>query len=133
MNFSSGLAVLLAIIDFFTAAPALPQELRQIPTEFRGTWGWGAEECSAKDWRKRDTLHQIGGSGIEYWESECRVASLSRSTDDPDALSLRLNCSGEGEEWDLDEVWKRFEIGGAEYLIKVTLGRNEVRLYRFCR
>lgn len=125
--------VLVAAIGIFSGTPASTQELQQIPTEFHGIWGWGAEECSAKDWRNKDTLHQIRESSIEYWESECRVARLSRPTDDPDALVLRLNCSGEGEEWQMDEVWKKLEIGGARYLIKVTLGRNEVRLYWFCR
>jgi hypothetical protein len=38
---------------------------------------------------------------------------------------FRLNCSAEGEEWEMDEVWKKFKIGGAQYLIKVTLDRNE--------
>jgi hypothetical protein len=113
--------------------PALAQQAQPIPTEYHGIWGWGAQECSAKDWRNRDTLHQIKESDIDYWESECRMSTLSRPTDDPEALVIRLKCSGEGEEWDMEEVWKRFDIGGARYLIKVTLGRNEVRLYRSCR
>ena len=126
------IAIILAGSLFFCTASAMAQQ-EQIPSEFRGIWGWGAEACSTKDWRNKDIFHQIRPSDIEYWESECRVANLSRSSDDSDALVLRLNCSGEGEEWEMNEIWKKFDIGGTQYLIKVTLNRNEVRLYRLCR
>jgi hypothetical protein len=132
LNFGCKVAVVFTAMGITTATPTLSQEVQPIPTEFHGIWGWGAEECAVKNWRNQDTLHQIRGSDIEYWESECRVATLSRSVDDVDTLSLHLNCSGEGEAWQMDELWKKFEVGGAQYLIKVTLGRNEVRLYRSC-
>src|SRR5262245_47059917 len=116
MILDSRVVVLVTAIGVFSGTSAYAQQAQQIPTEFHGVWGWGAEVCSAKNWRDQDTLHQIRTSDIEFWESECRVATLSRSTDDPEALVLRLNCSGEGEEWDMDEVWKRFDIGRAQYL-----------------
>lgn len=112
---------------------ASAEDKKQIPGEFRGIWGLGSTQCSAKDWRNVDNLIEIGSTEITYWESECRITSGSGLSDDLVTLKLKLNCSGEGEEWQVNQLWKRLVIDNAEFLITVTPATSQITTYRKCQ
>jgi hypothetical protein len=128
INFTTGVALIATLSSISSVAA---QETSQIPTEFPGIWGWGTAQCSASDWRNVDVLHQITADRTEWWEATCDVVEVARQ-EGGDSIKVKLNCSGEGEEWIATEFWKPFMIESKKYLVTATVETDQLQIYRQC-
>ena len=103
-----------------------------IPAEYHGIWGPGAAACRTTDWRNVDTLVRIAADAITYWESECRPVGSVRRLRGGQSLKLELSCAGEGETWEIAQLWGRLQAGADAYLVTVTPETDQVLFYRRC-
>jgi hypothetical protein len=103
-----------------------------IPGDFQGIWGLGAEACRAADWHSVDTLIRIGPDAITYWESECRPVGAVRRLQGGRVLKLEFTCTGEGETWEIAQLWGRLAAETGDYMVTVTPDTDQVLFYRRC-
>jgi hypothetical protein len=103
-----------------------------IPPEYQGFWGFATGQCTAKDWRKVDTVHRISSDKTDWWEASCDVKDVARAADEKRVLKVQLSCSGEGEEWTSRELWRLVDIDRGRYLIAAIPERSLIQIYRRC-
>ena len=103
-----------------------------IPSDFHGIWGLGSEACRTTDWRSVDTLIRIGPDAITYWESECRPVGMVRRLQAGKVIKLEFTCTGEGETWEIAQLWGRLAAATGDYLVTVTPDTDQVLFYRRC-
>jgi hypothetical protein len=125
------LIVAALTLPFHITSALSAEDLPEIPSDFHGTWGLGTAPCSVKDWRNRDTLHQISATGTEWWEATCL---LDRAERDESGTSLKTywRCEGEGEQRTSVELWRLFTIDGAKYLVTSAMTPGRMNIYRRC-
>jgi hypothetical protein len=116
------------------AVPSLAQSPPEasIPADFQGIWGLGAAACRTTDWRNVDTLVRIAADAITYWESECRPVGTVRRLRGGQSLRLEFTCAGEGETWEITQLWGRLQAGPDAFLVTVTPETDQVLFYRRC-
>ena len=132
MRWGRPLMAVAALMAMANPSPAQSAPEATLPADYQGIWGLGPEACWTTDWRNVDTLVRIAADAITYWESECRPVGAIRRLRGGRTLKLELGCTGEGETWEIAQLWGRLQAGSDAYLVMVTPETDQVLFYRRC-
>lgn len=127
-------------VGFLTPATSFASN---VPERFRGVWQVmesGEAVCKASDWDTdlhTDTHVRIEPGLVRYHESECRFRTIAKPQlqHDAGAIRITMSCEGEGEKWQLTEVWQSLDVLGRTMLAKTNVDKRypSTILYQKCQ
>lgn len=127
--------ILLAAILSVTAGIGLAQA-QTFPKEFLGEWIAHNDDepvtCApgAMDRMESDTIMKIEPRSTTQWESSCRLQAFKMQNT---AGSVRLLCHGEGERWQLNQLWSVRKIGEKPVLLIATPKDGFISVFQKCQ
>ncbi len=126
---------LLAAILFVTAGIGLAQA-QTFPKEFLGEWIAHNDEepvaCTpgAMDRMESDTIMKIEPRSTTQWEPSCRLQAFKMQNT---AGSVRLICNGEGDRWQLNQLWAVRKISEKPVLLIATPKEGVISVFQKCQ
>lgn len=127
--------MILAAILSVTAGAGLAQA-QTFPKEFLGEWIAHNDEeqavCTpgAMDRMESDTIMKIEPRSTTQWESSCRLQAFKMQNS---ASSVRLVCNGEGDRWQLNQLWAVRKIGEKPVLLIATPKDGLISVFHKCQ
>jgi hypothetical protein len=131
----AGKTIIALLFPFtvFQAATATTQ-FDQVLSDFLGVWILGEadnNQCKASDWKaqENDRLINVSSSSVEYWEDECKILSVKRSTPGQydTTVNVELACGGEGLTWRSKEIWALQTIDHRKMFVATTVSTSNAR------
>lgn len=122
----------LAFVASLSATGAYAQ---QFPKEFQGEWIMQSDDeasmCKpgAFDRMESDTIMKVSTRDTSQYESSCSLKGFKAQNF---GASVRLSCSGEGNTWQVSEIWSIRKIGGRTLLITATPKDSRIAVLAKC-
>jgi hypothetical protein len=113
------------------AAPAMAQ---QFPKDFQGEWIADGDEPSvckpgAFDRMESDAIMKVTARDTSQIESGCQLKAFKGQTF---GAAVRLSCSGEGNTWQVNEIWSVRKVAGRTLLITANAKENRISVLAKC-
>ena len=113
------------------AAPAMAQ---QFPKDFQGEWISEGDEPSvckvgAFDRMESDAIMKVTTRDTQQIESGCQLKAFKGQVS---GASVRLTCSGEGNTWQVNEIWSVRKVAGRTLLITANPKDNRIYVLAKC-
>ncbi len=120
-----------AITIGFFATPALAQ---QFPKDFQGEWIAEGDEPSickpgAFDRMESDAIMKVTARDTTQIESSCQLKGFKGQTF---GANVRLSCSGEGNTWQVNDIWSVRKVAGRTLLITASAKDNRISVLAKC-
>jgi|LauGreDrversion4_2_1035121.scaffolds.fasta_scaffold160006_2 hypothetical protein len=127
--------LILAAILSATAGVGLAQA-QTFPKEFLGEWIAHNDDepvtCTpgAMDRMESDAIMKIEPRSTTQWESSCRLQGIKIQYG---TGNVRLVCNGQGERWQVSELWAVRKIGDKPVLLTSTQKDGAIRVFQKCQ
>jgi hypothetical protein len=113
---------------------AVPAAAQQFPKDFQGEWIAEGDEpavckAGAFDRMESDTIMKVSARDTAQIESSCQLKALKGQTF---GASVRLSCSGEGNTWQVNEIWSVRKVAGRTLLITANPKDSRIGVMAKC-
>ena len=108
---------------------------QQFPKEFQGEWIVHSDDdqnvckLGAFDRMESDAIMKVTARDTAQIESSCSLKAFKGQTF---GASVRLSCSGEGNTWQVNEIWSVRKINGRTMLVTATPKDNRISVLSKC-
>jgi len=113
---------------------AVPAMAQQFPKDFQGEWIADGDEPSvckpgAFDRMESDAIMKVTARDTSQIESGCQLKAFKGQTF---GASVRLACSGEGNTWQVNEIWSVRKVAGRTLLITANAKDSRISVLAKC-